>query len=138
MKVDYKIPGAQGVWTELFSDSSQKSVEAFEPSFGDVVQTEPLYGSLTPFRANRGNTSAIVPLAGWITYASEGAAINSIAAMRAIFRGATVHLRVKPNLGNVICYYGNGALRSYRARVMGLSVLHQFEFETDDVSTTEP
>lgn len=134
MKISYATPG--GGYTVLGDESDRSMLlEAFAPSFQPLNQTTPLAGGNNPFRAPRGNVNVALQLAVTIPYSSTANALAGIATLRAAF-SVKKHLKVEQ--GATVHYYPNALLNSYTPVLRGVTVLHQFNFTTDDLTTSAP
>jgi len=136
MLVHYKTPGAVGGWTLLFDESAGDANEKFNPSFRDAVMKVTGYGAANELKIPLSNTSCQLPFKWSQNYATVAAAATGINTVRAAFKGLTKHLRC--TFDATLLYFPNAVLSGSSHDQHGREVLHQLNFETDDVTTTEP
>ena len=137
MKVSYKTSGSAGAWTVLFDETAVAAgpvLPDFMPEFTDTIQEEPLVRAANVFRAARGNASVTLPLLVIITYATRAAALASLRTMRDL---KNTRLDFKVEEGAEVQYYKNGVMIGYVGQPQGITVIHNLNFRTDDVTTTE-
>jgi len=110
-------------------------LEDFGVSFQPLNQVTPLAGGTNPFRTPRGNVNVAVQLAVTIPYSTTANAVAAIATLRTAF-SVKKHLKVEQ--GATVHYYPNALLNSYNPVLRGVTVLHQFNFTTDDLTASAP
>ena len=131
MQVNYQLVGGSG-WTLLFNEAVGDANEKFNPSFRDIVAKEPGYGSPSQSKVPQGNTDGQVSFHWSSNYATADAATAAIKSLRATFKGVSVNLQVI--VGGTTVYFLNAVMSSSSHNQTGREVLHQVNFETDDIS----
>lgn len=154
MKIEYKLPG-DASWY-ILADETATGVNItsqpgspvgtgvpvnWAPSFSLPLQEEPLALSGAQFRATLLNFKCSLPLVINVQYATRIAAMASIRAMAQIFFGVRAHLKITegatPSTPEVQ-FYPNAYITKYDPMVMGATVEHHFQFESDSVTNVEP
>ena len=135
MLVKYK-PVSGGSYTLLFDESAGDANEKFAPSFSDTVFKPGGYGAASTPKVPLMNTDGKLAFRWSQNYASADAAAAGIPTLRAAFKGIPVHLQV--TVGATVLYFPNANLSGSSHDQHGREVLHQMNFETDDVTTTAP
>ena len=138
MKLSYKTAGSAGAWTVLFDETAVAAgpvLERFRPSFSQLIQQEPLFNSPNQFRAPRNNVFVSHPLPVFITYPTLAAALDSIKTWSELFN---TNFNLKVEQGDTVHYYPNALLAGYTPDPTGVTVLHIFEFISDNLTVTEP
>ncbi len=135
MLVKYK-PVSGGSYTLLFDESAGDANEKFNPSFRDVIMKPGGYGAGSAPKVPLANTDGQVTFRWSQNYASADAAFASIATLRATFKGIPVHLQV--TVGTTVLYLPNANMSGSTHDPHGKEILHQFSFDTDDITSTAP
>jgi hypothetical protein len=135
MLVKYKLTSASS-YTLLFDESAGDANEKFAPAFRDAVLKIAGYGAANELRIPLANTNCQLPFKWSQNYATADAGAAGIATLRSAFKGVTVHLQV--TVGATVLYFPNATLSGSSHDQHGREVLHQLNFETDDVTTTAP
>ena len=135
MLVKYKLVSG-GSYTLLFDESAGDANEKFAPSFRDVVMKPGGYGAGSAPKIPLANTDGSLPFRWSQNYATADAAAASIATLRATFKGVPVHLQV--TVGATVLYFPNANIAGSSHEQKGREMLHNFNFDTDDVQTTAP
>jgi hypothetical protein len=138
--VKYKIVGAVSNYALLFDESAGDANEKFAPSFRDLVEKIPGYGSPSEARIPMGNTACTLPFRWSSNYATSAAGAAAIANLRSTFKGVAIHLQVTVGTGSgaTVLYFPNAVLTASAHDQHGCEVAHQLTFETSDVTTTAP
>jgi hypothetical protein len=135
MLVHYKLVSG-GSYTLLFDESAGDANEKFAPSFRDAVQSFAGYGAASLPKLALSNTVCSLAFRWSQNYATADLAATGIYTLRSTFKGVPVHLRV--TVGAVYLYFPNAMMSASSHDQHGREVLHQMNFETDDVTTTAP
>lgn len=135
MQISYSLTTSIS-YTSLGDEASRTAlVESFAPSFTPVNQIEPLFRALNTFKAVRDNVGVSLAILVSIPYATKAAALTAILTLRTAFKVKT-HLKIVE--GATTHYYPNAVCTGYAPVLKGVTVLHQLNFITDDVTTTAP
>ena len=136
MKLSYKTPGSAGGWTVLADEADRvTTLELFAPSFSVAGQVEPLTRGSTVATFDRGNVAAQLQIVATVTYGSYALAFDSFRVLREAFNGKR-HLKLEE--GTKVQYYPHALLTSYVPVPSGVTVRHQLQFTSQDLTTTEP
>lgn len=133
MKISYT---AATSYTVLGDESDRTAlVELLQPNFSQLVQSSPLARATTPGLWNRGNASCGLTLHITITYSSRANALAAIRTLRGVLKNA-LHLKVEQD--SETQYYPQAVCHSYVPGLRGLSVTHQIQWTTQDVTSSAP
>ena len=136
MKVSYATPAGSPSYTVLGDEFDRSALfEMFAPSFQPLNQVEPLAGGTNTFKAARGNTAVNLQIVVTIPYATQVAALAAILTLRSAF-SVKKHLKIEQ--GATIHYYPNALLTGYTPQLVGVTVHHNFNFTTDELTTSAP
>lgn len=136
MKISYATPAGSPSYTVLGDEDDRSALfELFAPSFQPLNQVEPLAGGSNTFKEARGNVTVSVQIAVTIPYATQLLALAAIATLRAAF-SVKKHLKVEHS--STVHYYPNALLEGYTPQLVGVTIRHNFNFTTDDLTTTAP
>jgi len=134
VKVSYATPG--GAYTVLGDEADRSALfELFAPQFSPLNQITPLAGGSNTFKEPRGNVQVTVRLVVSIPYATQVLALAAVNTLRSAF-SVKKHLKIEQ--GATVHYYPNGVLAAYQPTLVGVTVRHDFQFNTDDLTTTAP
>lgn len=111
-------------------------VELFAPNFAPINQVTPLAGGTNSFKAAKGNINAGFQLVITIPYATKAAAVAAILTLHDLFATAARHFKITE--GATVHYYPNALLNNYTPQLRGTTVSHNFQFLSDDLTTTAP
>ena len=148
MKVSYRVPGVSGSYTLIYDETASTGTAAvdgsteaarmpeFKPKFQSEVQKDPLFRSKAQFRAARGNVSVTASLSFSSVYATRQAALASIRMFKVALLDQVLHLKIEQD--SEVQYYPNALFSSYEGDPKGVSVVHSFGFESDDLTLTAP
>lgn len=141
MKVSYCIVGESLVYTVLFDETAISSggpvLEAFNPEYHPNPQKEPLAGSQNPFLHPRSSAGWSFTLAYWAEYATRKDALASVRSGDVqVLRSMRNHIKVEQDAEKQ--YYPNAVCDGYQAELHGCSVLHRFQFTSQDLTDTDP
>ena len=135
MLVYYKLVSG-GSYILLFDESAGDANDKFNPSFRDEVMKLAGYGAANMTKVPLANTDGQVSFRYSKNYASADAALTGIATLRSTFKGVSVHLKVV--VGAATVYFPNAQISGSQHDLSGREVMHQLNFDTDDITTTAP
>lgn len=137
MKISYATPGSSPSYTVLGDESDRSATfELFAPGFQPLNQVEPLAGGSNTFKAARGNVNSGLQIVVSIPYSTKALALAGVKTIHDAFMGVKKHLKVEE--GATVHYYPNALLTGLTPVLRGTTIQFNFQFVTDDLTTSAP